>query len=163
MPPFKRGVRKLVAIGLLERVAGGRYLNLAHPKAGVMRAGRMARCLRPRHLSYLSYESALAQHGSIDQLPMCYTIATTGRHGRHITRSGTMDFTHTNRSDAGILRGTLLDEDLDMLVAAPDLAAEDLRRARPAMLHLIDKETHADAITDWGRMVALRAGRGTHA
>ena len=160
---FKRGVRKLVAVGLLERVASGRYLNLAHPKAGVMRAGRMARCLRPRHLCYLSYESALAQHGSMDQLPMCYTIATTGRHGRHVTRSGTLDFTHTNRSDVEILRGTLLDEDLDMLVAAPDVAAEDLRRARPAMLHLIDDEAHADAIADWGRMSAPRAGGTAHA
>ncbi|MDE0064881.1 MAG: hypothetical protein OXP09_00560 [Gammaproteobacteria bacterium] len=151
---FRKGLRKLVGIGLIERVARGLYLNLAHPHMGFRGIGVLARRLRPRHLSYLSYEYALSQHGSISQVPMVYIIATTGRPGKHATRYGDLEFSHSNRGEAEILRGTEMDPATEMLIASPELAADDLRRIRPWNLNLIDDEMHQDAIADWERMLA---------
>lgn len=151
---FRKGLRKLVGIGLIERVARGLYLNLAHPHMGFRGIGILARRLRPRHLSYLSYEYALSQHGSISQVPMIYIIATTGRPGKYATRYGDLEFSHTNRGEAEILRGTETDPATEMLIASPELAADDLRRIRPWNLNLIDDEMHQDAIADWERMLA---------
>ena len=74
---FSMGVRRLVDIGLLERIGRGVYLNRAAPPLGLRGMGTLASHLRAGHLSYLSYESALAEFGSISQVPLVSIIATT--------------------------------------------------------------------------------------
>lgn len=51
---FGMGVRRLVDIGLLERVGRGMYLNRAAPPMGLQGMGTLASHLRAGHLSYLS-------------------------------------------------------------------------------------------------------------
>ena len=146
---FNRGIRRLVAVGLLERVGRGVYLNRALPDMGMEGAGVVARHLRPRRLCYLSYESALAEFGSISQVPMVYLIATTGNAGEYSTRYGDIEFSHTRRSDVEILRNTVFDERIGLRIASPELASGDLRRIRPGNLHLVDEEVHAEVLADW--------------
>lgn len=146
---FNRGIRRLVAVGLLERVARGVYLNRALPDMGMEGVGVLARHLRPRRLCYLSYESALAEFGSISQVPMVYLIATTGNAGEYSTRYGDIEFTRTRRSDVEILSNTVFDERIGLRIASPELASDDLRRIRPGNLNLVDEETHSEVLADW--------------
>ena len=146
---FSMGVRRLVDIGLLERIGRGVYLNRAAPPLGLRGMGTLASHLRAGHLSYLSYESALAEFGSISQVPLVSIIATTGNSGAYQTRYGDIEFTHTSRQDIEIVRNTEFDERLNLLVASPVLAYDDLRRVRPGNLHLVDAETHAEVLAEW--------------
>ena len=147
---FNMGLRRLVEVGLLQRLARGVYLNNALPRMGRPGIGVVARHLRPNHLCYLSYESALAEFGSISQVPMVYIVATTGNSGEYDTPYGTIEFSHTSRADVDILRSTVFDDRIGLRIASPMLAYEDLRRLRPGNLHLVDDETHADVLGDWG-------------
>ena len=146
---FNMGVRRLVDIGLLERVARGVYLNRAAPPMGRRGLGTVVNHLRAGHLSYLSYESTLAEFGSISQVPAVFIVATTGNSGQYQTRHGDIEFTHTSRPEVEILRNTEFDERTNLLVASPELAYEDLRRVRPGNLHLVDEETHAEVLAEW--------------
>ncbi len=146
---FAKGIGVLVEVGLLERITRNLYLNRAAPDMGFDAIGRIVRYIRPGHLSYLSYESALAEHGSINQVPVISTFATTGATGRYSTRYGVIELTHTNRSARKILSETAYEEYSDTFVASPDLALEDLKRSRPHMLHLVDDEYHRHAKHEW--------------
>lgn len=146
---FNRGLSRLVEIGLLERVARGVYLNRAAPPMGLQGLGTVANHLRAGHLTYLSYESALGEFGSISQVPLVSIVATTGNSGVYQTRYGDIEFTHTSRPDAEIVRNTEFDERLNLLVASPELAYDDLRRVRPGNLNLVDGETHAEVLAEW--------------
>ena len=152
---FNAGLRRLVELGLLERVARGVYLNRTAPHMGREGIGVIARHLRPRHLCYLSYESALAEFGSISQVPMVYIVANTGNSGVHATPYGSVEYCHTSRSDLDVLRNTAFDDRIGLRIASPAMAYEDLRRVRPGNLHLVDKDVHAEALSDWrGGMAA---------
>ena len=146
---FNRGVRKLIDVGLLERVGRSVYLNRALPDLGLEGVGVIARHLRPRHLCYLSYESALAEFGSISQVPLVYLVATTGNGGEYATRYGDLEFSHTRRGDVEILRNTVFDDRIGLRIASPELAYDDLRRVRPGNLHLVDDEMHTEVLADW--------------
>lgn len=150
---FNRGIRRLVAVGLLERVARGVYLNRALPAMGLEGIGVVARHLRARRFCYLSYESALADFGSISQVPMVYLVATTGRGGAYSTRYGDIEFSHTGRGDLEILRNSVFDARISMRIASPELAYDDLQRVRPGNLHMVDDEMHADVLADWQTVV----------
>lgn len=145
---FHAGLRRLVGIGLLERIARGTYLNRAAPHLGAAGVGAVAQHLRPDHLVYLSGESVLAEVGSISQVPMRAIIATTGTRGTYSTPYGDIEFTHTSRSVAEILRRTTYDERWGMRVAEPRLAYEDLQRLR-RNLHLVDADVHAQVLAEW--------------
>ena len=146
---FNMGIRRLIAVGLLERVGRSVYLNRALPDMGLEGVGVVARHLRPRRLCYLSYESALAEFGSISQVPMVYLVATTGNGGEYATRYGDIEFSHTRRGDVEILRNTVFDDRIGLRIASPELAHDDLRRMRPGNLHLVDDEMHAEVLADW--------------
>ena len=148
---FQTGLRKLVKLGLLHRVGRGVYLNQAASHMGGRGIGVVARHLRPGHLCYLSYESALSEFGSISQVPLTLTIATTGNRGKHITPYGAIEFFRTARSDGEILDNTEFDDRLSLRVASPAMAYEDLRRLRPCNLHLVDADEQAAALADWNR------------
>ena len=76
-------------------------------------------------------------------------MTTTGNPGTYSTRYGDIEFSHTGRGDTEILRNTEFDDRLGMRVASPALAEDDLRRIRPGNLHLIDAESHEDALAEW--------------
>ena len=148
VPAFNAGVRRLVRVGLLERLAHGVYLNKALPRMGLKGIGIVACHLRPNDLVYLSYESALADFGSISQIPMTVILATTGRRGPYSTPYGDIEFAHTSRRHAEILRRSVFDERWGMRVAEPTLAYEDLQRVR-RNLHMVDEEMHAKVVAEW--------------
>lgn len=148
-PAFAAGLRRLVEVGLLERAAKGLYLNMALPNMGRRGTGTLIAHLRPGHLSYLSYESALAEVGSMSQCALQFLVATTGNGGKYRTRYGDLWLTQTSRSRAEILERTVYDNRINLLVASPSMAREDLERVRPDNLHLIDEETHGEIVAEW--------------
>lgn len=148
---FNTGLRRLTELGLLERLARGVYRNRAAPHPGRRGLGMVARHLRPGHLCYVSYESALAEFGSISQVPMVTIVATTGNGGEHRSPFGDLEFCHTSRSELEILANTVFDDRLGLRFATPAVAYEDLARVRPGNLHLVDHDIHAEVLADWGR------------
>ena len=151
---FNTGLRRLTEVGLLERLARGVYLNKATPHMGRRGLGVVARQLRPSHLCYVSYESALAEFGSISQVPMVYLVATTGNSGEHRSPYGDLEFCHTSRAEPEILANTVFDHRLGLRFATPAMAYSDLARVRPGNLHLVDDEIHAEVLADWGQSPA---------
>ena len=147
---FEAGLASLVEIGLLERVARGVYLNLAAEWPTDLITGLMIDALRPGHLNYLSYESALANAGSLSQQPFWCTVATTGNGGEYRTRYGNLLFRHTNRRRSEIVANTVVDERSGYLVAHPAMALDDLRRAVPALVPSIDQDEHSEIVREWG-------------
>lgn len=146
---FITGLRRLAEVGLIERMGRGLYLNRAAEPAGRNGIGAVARHLRPGHFCYLSYESALAEFGSISQVPMVYIVATTGGGGEYPTPFGHLELCHTSRTDLEIIERTVFDDRFGMRIAFPALAYEDLRRVRPENLHLVDDGIHADVLAEW--------------
>lgn len=145
---FAAGLAMLVEVGLLKRVSRSVYVNAASRQGPAAASDALIAALRPGHLNYVSYESALADVGSLSQQPFCRTLATTGRTGVHDTPFGRYVFRHTNRSRAEIVANTVPDG--GVLVAHPDLALADLRRAVPALVPSIDMEDHAEISAEWG-------------
>ena len=154
---FNTGLRRLTELGLLERLGRGVYRNRAAPHPGRRGLGMVARHLRPGHLCYVSYESALAEFGSISQVPMVTIVATTGNGGEHRSPFGDLEFCHTSRSKLEILANTVFDDRLGLRFATPAVAYEDLARVRPGNLHLVDHDIHAEVLADWGRSGARSA------
>ena len=88
------------ALGHRRRAQPDTHSNPANANIDTIRAGEppetterfmgwSIEALRPGHLNYLSYESALANAGSLSQQPYWYTLATTGNPGEYATRYGT--------------------------------------------------------------------------
>ena len=147
---LKAGIKRLIGIGLLSRAAPKVYLNhmvnLGRPDI----AGRVANCIRPHSLNYLSYESALRYHDMIDQIPHISTFATTGRNGEFKTSAGTIQFTHTPVPAVEIMAETEYVSDRHCLMASPRLTLKDTRRARPeVVLAYVSDEDRKDAEREW--------------
>ncbi|MYF91166.1 MAG: hypothetical protein F4184_03230, partial [Gemmatimonadetes bacterium] len=70
---FNRGLRRLSELGLLERVGRGVYVNRGASSLGRSGIGLIASHLRPHHLCYLSYESALAFFFYFRDITLIYT------------------------------------------------------------------------------------------
>ena len=147
---FRRGLASLRRVGLLQRVARGVYLNMAAPATAEATNGRLTEALRPGHVNYLSYESALASAGSLGQQPFWSTMATTGNSGEYRTPYGPILFRHTTRDVAEIIANTVRDEALGELIAHPALALSDLRRTVPALVSSVDMHEHAEICNEWG-------------
>ncbi len=106
---MEKSLQRMVADGLLQRVAKGLYVD---PAAASRRCGWMieeiAKALRPGHMSYVSLESMLSEFGVISQVPMNrITVMTTGAGGIAETPYGDIEFTHTSRSLPDILERTM--------------------------------------------------------
>ena len=151
-----RGIHELAAGKLAALLARRASRNLfdAMPHMGRRGLGVVARHLRPGHLCYVSYESALAEFGSISQVPMVYIVATTGNSGEHRSPYGDLEFCHTSRSETEILANTVFDDRLGLRLATPAMAHADLARVRPGNLHLVDDDIHAEVLADWGQSPA---------
>ncbi|MDR1013972.1 MAG: DUF6088 family protein [Coriobacteriales bacterium] len=105
---FAKTVERLVQNGILVRAAQGVYVFAYSKRIGISTLESIAQYLRRSEYNYLSYESALAEHGIISQIPFnLITVATTGREGRFDTPYGTVSFTHTATSPAEIVANTI--------------------------------------------------------
>lgn len=146
---FRRLVGALANAGVLVRVVKGVYLGAtAKQTVGSRFGGKLIGAIRPGCMSYLSLEYALAEWGSMSQIPQRWTLMTTGRRGEFHTPVGTFEFTHTKREPAEILARTSIHPQLGARLAHPDLALEDLRRTR-RNLHLVDVEDHAEIVAEF--------------
>ena len=145
---FRDGLQRAIACGLLERVKRDVYMNFGSSSMQRDGIGRLVQYLRPNHLSYLSYESALASYGSLDQIPMRGIFATTGRSGIYETPIGTLEFQHTSRDVGEILKRTTSSILEKRRMANPSLAYEDLQRVRPRMLEDLDMEIHSEVVDE---------------
>lgn len=147
---------RLVQAGVLARVRPGLFLNVAVQPEPLRGMSLLVAALRPKSLCYLSFESALSYWGSIDQVPMVSTFMTTGAAGTYETPWRNIEMRHTKRERAEIIERTGWLEDEELLIASPELAAEDCARCRRPTMALIRPEYHALAIDEWRQHWAER-------
>jgi hypothetical protein len=113
----------------LERVAKGVYLNPMALSKNSHVIEDIAAVLRRAHFSYVSLESMLSEYGVISQVPVRrITLMTTGAKGVYDTPYGTIEFTHTKRRPADIIRRTTAMKNRPLPVALKDAAVQDLLR-----------------------------------
>lgn len=128
---------------LLARVAHGVYMNALSQKPMTHIQEEIARALRRGARNYVSFESALSEHGRISQIPVgTLTVATTGRAGRFTTPYGMIEFTQVKHSAVTIAKN-VLDTSRPLAVANEDFALEDLKAAK-RNLHLVIEEPEED-------------------
>lgn len=138
---MEKSLQRMVAGGLLRRVAKGLYMNPAttHRSGWIME--EIAKALRPGCLSYVSLESILSEYGAISQIPLgCLTVMTTGRSGFCETQFGTIELTHTKRTRAEILKRTLAMDGRPLRVAREAAAIADLVRVGRNVHMLVDDD-----------------------
>jgi len=129
---------RLTRAGLLERVGKGIYFNPLSQRSHRRLLEEIAAAMRAGEFNYTSLECALSEWGVISQVPMQYlTVMTTGRKGVFRTPYGTIEFTHTKRSAADIIRGTVLPAPPRLRLATAPAAYRDLKRVG-RNLHLVD-------------------------
>ena len=126
---MEQSLKRMVADGLLQRVARGLYINPAAASKNRWVAEEIAKALRPSSLSYVSLESMLSEYGVISQVPISrLTVMTTGASGLVETPYGTLEFTHTKRGMAEIIARTLVAKGRPLRVATKQAAIRDLVR-----------------------------------
>ena len=126
---LEKSLQRMVADGLLQRVAKGIYINPAATSKNRWIAEEIAKALRPGNMSYVSLESILSEYGVISQIPVNrMTVMTTGKSGMVETPYGTIEFTHTKRSIAEIVKRTLSAKGRPLRIATKQAAVRDLLR-----------------------------------
>ncbi|HAT30684.1 MAG TPA: hypothetical protein DCW29_07465 [Janthinobacterium sp.] len=126
---MEKSLQRMVADGLLQRVAKGLYLNPSATSKNRWVAEEIAKALRPGCLSYVSLESILSEYGVISQIPIDrMTVMTTGKSGVVKTPFGTIEFTHTKRGVAEIVKRTMLAKGRPLRIATKQAAIRDLLR-----------------------------------
>jgi predicted transcriptional regulator of viral defense system len=142
---FEKSLQRLVADGILQRVAKGIYVNaMARSKKGNV-IEDIAAVLRRGHFSYVSRESMLSEYGVISQVPTSrITLMTTGANGLYETPYGTIEFTHTKRRPAELIQRTVTVQGRPLRIATKQAAVADLMRAG-RNTNMIDMTELADA------------------
>jgi len=140
----------MVGDGLLQRVARGLYVNPAASSKNRWIGEEIAKALRPGQLSYLSLESILSEYGVISQIPVSrMTVMTTGASGLIETPYGVIEFTHTKRSVAEIIKRTLMPKGRPLRIATLEAAVRDLlrvgRNVNMMDLRVLDAQTQEEA------------------
>lgn len=134
--------------GVLQRAARGVYVNpTARSLPDDIRLGLIP-FLRPRELSYVSYESRLSELGVISQISNALTCATTGSSGNFNTPWGRIEFTKTSREMSEQLEDELVWRDRSPIpFATTARAIKDLKRSGRS-LDLVDEETLEDVLAE---------------
>lgn len=142
---LEKSLQRLVADNILERVAKGVYVNsLARSRKGQV-IEDIAAVLRRGQFSYVSRESMLSEYGVISQVPMSrITLMTTGATGLYETPYGTIEFTHTKRRPAELIRRTVSVKGRPLRIATRQAALADLVRSG-RNTNMIDVEELSDA------------------
>lgn len=134
-------MRRLVADGVLERVARDVYLYKLSYHLGADVLGEIAVFAKQGEFCYESFESAASQWGVISQIPMgALTVATTGASGEERTPYGTIEYTHVDGTFLEARKGTVSRRPRTALaIAKKERAVEDLV-SQGRSLDLIDWE-----------------------
>lgn len=145
-----QSLKRMVSDGLLQRVARGLYVNPAASSKNRWIGEEIAKALRPGQLSYLSLESILSEYGVISQIPVSrMTVMTTGASGLIETPYGVIEFTHTKRSMAEIIKRTLMPKGRPLRIATQEAAVRDLlrvgRNVNMMDLSALDAQTQEEA------------------
>ena len=145
-----QSLKRMVGDGLLQRVARGLYVNPAASSKNRWIGEEIAKALRPGQLSYLSLESILSEYGVISQIPVSrMTVMTTGASGLIETPYGVIEFTHTKRSVAEIIKRTLMPRGRPLRIATQEAAVRDLlrvgRNVNMMDLSALDAQTQEEA------------------
>lgn len=145
-----QSLKRMVGDGLLQRVARGLYVNPAASSKNRWIGEEIAKALRPGQLSYLSLESILSEYGVISQIPVSrMTVMTTGASGLIETPYGMIEFTHTKRSMAEIIKRTLMPKGRPLRIATQEAAVRDLlrvgRNVNMMDLSALDTQTQEEA------------------
>jgi predicted transcriptional regulator of viral defense system len=145
-----QSLKRMVGDGLLQRVARGLYVNPAASSKNRWIGEEIAKALRPGQLSYLSLESILSEYGVISQIPVSrMTVMTTGASGLIETPYGVIEFTHTKRSVAEIIKRTLMPKGRPLRIATQEAAVRDLlrvgRNVNMMDLSALDAQTQEEA------------------
>ncbi|MHB8564755.1 MAG: type IV toxin-antitoxin system AbiEi family antitoxin [Acidiferrobacteraceae bacterium] len=126
---MEQSLKRMVADGILKRVVRGLYVNPAASSKNRWIAEEIAKALRPGSLSYVSLESILSEYGVISQIPIDrMTVMTTGASGLVKTSYGTIEFTHTKRGTAEVVKRTLAAKGRPLRIATKQAAIRDLLR-----------------------------------
>lgn len=127
---FEKSLQRLVADGVLRRVAMGVYVNMLARSKRANIIEDIAAVLRRGHYSYLSMESMLSEYGVISQVPVSrITLMTTGSGGVYHTPYGTIEFTHTKRRTADLILRTISAKGRPLRLATKQAAIADLVRS----------------------------------
>ena len=126
---MEQSLTRMVDDGILNRAARGLYVNPSASSKNRWIAEEIAKALRPGSLSYVSLESILSEYGVISQIPIDrLTVMTTGSSGLVETPYGTIEFTHTKRGVAEIVKRTLAVKGRPLRIATKWAAVRDLLR-----------------------------------
>lgn len=127
---LEKSLQRLVADGVLQRVTKGIYVNMLARSRRANIVEDIAAVLRRGHYSYLSMESMLSEYGVISQVPVSrITLMTTGATGVNHTPYGTIEFTHTKRRIADLIRRTVSAKGRPLRMASKQAAISDLVRS----------------------------------
>ena len=141
---FAKTLERLVKSRILIRAARGVYVFAFSRHLGITTLELITQYLRRLEYNYVSYESALAEHGLISQVPYnLLTVATTGREGRFDTPYGTIIFTHTETSPTEIVQNTIEHSSHYLPLANTYLALKN-QRSTHQNLELIDEDWSDD-------------------
>jgi|SRR5476649_107230 len=126
---MEQSLKRMVDDRLLQRVARGLYVNPTASSKNRWIAEEIAKALRPGSLSYVSLESILSEYGIISQIPVNrMMVMTTGASGLVNTPYGTIEFTHTKRGAAQIVKNTMAAKGRPLRIATKRAAIRDLLR-----------------------------------
>lgn len=135
------GLNRLVKAGLLKRACKGIYVNENAQSFDSYVIEHIAKSLRRNNYNYVSLESILSEYGAISQIPLdLLTVMTTGRKGVYKTPYGAIEFTHTKRSLANILKHIQTIQGRPLRVATKQTALRDLKRVG-RNIHLLESES----------------------
>ncbi|NQZ11342.1 MAG: hypothetical protein HRT35_29675 [Algicola sp.] len=136
---LKDGLSRLTKAGIFVRPTKGVYLYAyANSKDGYV-IEHIAKALRRGFYSYVSLESSLSEAGVISQILIDrLTLMTTGRSGIYRTPYGVIEFTHTKRGVADVLKSTYK-ASRPLRVAYNNTAWRDLKRVG-RNLHLVNED-----------------------
>lgn len=135
-----KGLDRMVHAGILRRACRGVYVNPNAASLDRHLLERIALVIRRGEYSYVSLESMLSELGVISQIPLDrLTVMTTGRKGTYKTPFGVIEFTHTQRPVADILRHTYHVGNRPLRITTADIAWRDLKRVG-RNVHLVDPD-----------------------
>ncbi len=138
---FMKFISRYVKTGSLERVARGLYINPLCPPNTLGVLEKIASILHWKHFFYASLESELSRQGLISQIPIQYlSLMTKGRSGKHITKYGTVEFTHTKRSIESLKNSVFFDLTTGIFRATKEQALIDLKRVGRNIDMLVEEE-----------------------
>ncbi|OGT53810.1 MAG: hypothetical protein A3E84_03795 [Gammaproteobacteria bacterium RIFCSPHIGHO2_12_FULL_42_13] len=126
---FDEGLARLVRCNLLQRACRGIYVYSEATSFDGYVIEHIAKALRQGHYNYLSLESMLSEYGVISQIPIDrLTVMTTGRSGTYKTVFGVIEFTHTKRPVADIIKHIKTVGKRPLRIASKKIAWRDLKR-----------------------------------